>query len=127
VLALFGLAVHFTADSASFDGARWRVASDAVHQGWGPRQIAGSFEWDNYFSARPGEPLAIRRTGMPCVRVTVDPRHRSKLRDHVISRRWYRAPLHRSVPVLAVRTGQPCVPALREGTPAPVAIRTRVR
>jgi hypothetical protein len=113
VALLFGLSVLFTADSASFDGARWRVASDAVHQGWGPRQIAGSFEWDNYFSARPGTKISVRRGQAPCVRVTVDPRHRQRLPKPFISRRTYRAPFQMSVPVLAVRTRQFCVPAFR--------------
>ncbi len=112
VLVLFGLSVHFAADSASFDGARWRVASDAVHLGYGPRQIAGSFEWDNYFSPRPG--TKSRRTGEPCIRVTVDPKNRRKLKNSIVVRRWYRAPLHTPVPVLALLTQPACEPAFRE-------------
>jgi hypothetical protein len=45
-VTLLGLA--FTADSASFDGARWRVASAAVRAGWPARTVNGGFEWRNF-------------------------------------------------------------------------------
>jgi hypothetical protein len=43
LIAFVGVA--FTAESASFDATRWKVAERATRAGFTPRQIDGGFEW----------------------------------------------------------------------------------
>ena len=43
LLAVLGFA--YTADSASFDATRWKVAEAVVRQGYKPMQVGGGFEW----------------------------------------------------------------------------------
>lgn len=103
VLTVVGLV--FTADSASFDGSRWRVAVAAARLGWRPDQIAGGWEWVNYHAR--GAPVAEMKLGERCVRVTLNPRGGVHGRN-VVAYRYYRSPLIDPVAVVAVRTARPC-------------------
>ena len=103
--ALTVVGLVFTADSASFDGTRWRVAVAATRLGWRPDQIAGGWEWVNYHAR--GAPVAEKNGGVRCVRVTLNPRGGVHARN-VVAYRYYRSPLIDPVPVVAVRTARPC-------------------
>ena len=71
LVALFAVSLDYTADSASYDGTRWRVSEAAVRAGWSPRQIGGNFEWVNFYAAEPGVAVPSRRF---CVIVTAGDR-----------------------------------------------------
>ncbi len=115
------LSVVYAADSASFDGSRWRVSQDAVHAGWAPREIGGNFEWVNWYAQRPG--TYARKFGRFCVAVIVDPSPASLRRAVAVE--WYTPPLHRRVRVAALRTKRPCAPALAPQTNAADVGRSR--
>lgn len=121
--ALVALAVSlllgtvYAADSASFDGARWHVAADAVRAGWAPRQIGGSFEWVNFHSLRPGTLARQRGRVRFCVVVRVAPDPARLDRRRVVAVRTYRRPLQDDVRVVASRTNRLCLPRLRLATP----------
>lgn len=102
-LAAVGLA--YTADSASFDGARWRVATEAVHRGWSPQTINGGFEWVNFQSGDLRR--SLRRDEVPpiCVTVHVDPSPAAK---RIVAVVRSSAPTRETVPVVAFRTTRPC-------------------
>lgn len=121
LLGLVGLA--FTIDSASFDGARWRVALAATQRGWSSRQVNGGFEWLNYHRGvkrvRPGPgsnprrgangpPSSPLRVSLFCVNVVIDPTR--PLPGRVIAVGHSRAPTRKPALVLAVRTNRPCFP-----------------
>ena len=49
LIALFILGASFAVDSASFDGGRWRLATQVAHEnGWRPVRVNGGFEWVNF-------------------------------------------------------------------------------
>jgi hypothetical protein len=105
LVVLAAVGIGFTADSASFDGARWRVAEAATRQGWAVDQVNGGFEWLNFHR---GEKVA-RGTGpnpTVCVTVRVDP---AAALD-VVASTQSSAPTRASVPVVALRTDRPCTP-----------------
>ncbi len=107
------LGTVYAADSASFDGARWHVAADAVRAGWAPRQIGGSFEWVNFHSLRPGTLARQRGRVRFCVVVRVAPDPARLDRRRVVAVRTYRRPLQDDVRVVASRTNRLCLPRLR--------------
>ncbi len=109
---LTSLSLLYTVDSASFDGVRWHVATEATRQGWHPKQVGGNFEWINYFSASPGS-LARRRARI-CVVVVLRPNGGRRLvaSGRVVASGTYRPPFHDSVAVVAVRNGVLCWPGL---------------
>ena len=49
-LALFGLI--YAANSASFDGTKWRVAEQASKSAGSPKRVEGGFEWTNYHAGK---------------------------------------------------------------------------
>lgn len=49
LLVLAALGVAYTAESASFDGTRWKVAQLAVDHGFTHVQIDGGYEWVGWF------------------------------------------------------------------------------
>ncbi|MGZ4798719.1 MAG: hypothetical protein ACXVL8_04075 [Acidimicrobiia bacterium] len=104
VLGLVGLV--YTLDSASFDGARWKVGVAATRAGWAPNQISGSFEWTNFYE--PG-PHGTHRHRPTCVSVLLDP-HSGVHAKNVIAFEYYRSPFRDAVPVVAIRTKEPCTP-----------------
>lgn len=103
--ALIVVGLVFTADSASFDGTRWRVAVAATRLGWRPDQIAGGWEWVNYHAR--GASVAEKNVGERCVRVTLNPRGGVHGRT-VLAYRYYRSPLVDPVAVVAIRTTRRC-------------------
>jgi hypothetical protein len=109
LLAVVGFA--FTADSASFDGARWRAAEAATRRGWAVDQVNGGFEWVNYHRGDKVEAGRRDPHGTPlCVTVQVDPR---RIRTRVVAVVHSDAPTRASVPVIALRTPRPCRPRNR--------------
>ncbi|HZR14267.1 MAG TPA: hypothetical protein VFC33_13585 [Acidimicrobiia bacterium] len=58
LVALLVVGLAYTADSASFDGARWRAATALTHRGYTPLQIDGGFEWNSYHFG--GAPSTVR-------------------------------------------------------------------
>ncbi len=112
------LGMLYTVDSASFDGVRWGVASDATRAGWHPKQVGGNFEWINYFSASPGS-LARRRARI-CVVVVLRENGQGPMTAAppitdiagTEIRGTYRPPFRDPVDVVAVRNRRPCWPGL---------------
>ncbi len=103
------IGVLYTLDSASFDAVRWNVSEAAVHAGWRADTVAGNFEWVNYHARVPGSRLVKHPA---CVRVVIG-LDAAGPNPAIVARGTYRPPLHHSVPVLAVRTQQPCTPSKR--------------
>lgn len=114
LVALMALGTIYALDSASFDGTRWAVARAAVggpvspgsSLRWKPTDIGGSFEWINYYSARPGTGARLR--GRFCVVVMVGRRAEPKPGRVVYATGWYRPPGRDPVRVSAVRVQRPC-------------------
>ena len=112
-LAVVGLA--FAADSASFDGARWRVAQAAVARGWPVRQVAGGFEWRAYRRGDRYPPGGTRPRD--CVAVKIEP---PVPRDRIVAVVRSAAPTRRTMRVVAYRTKANCpIPTPRPGAGAP--------
>jgi hypothetical protein len=103
--ALAGLGFVYAADSAAFDGTRWKVATAATDAGWSRRQIRGGFEWTNYHAGTP-----VGRRGRYCVTVVVNPPGGADGPD-VVAHDGYRSPLTGRVEIVARRTRLPCTPA----------------
>jgi len=104
-----------TTDSASFDGARWRVDEAAQARGYSPAAIDGGFEWTSFHRERGpsvGHTLAEWKRLRPitsrglCVTVVVNPVQAVK--GTVIARGWVRGLGHRAEPVVAFRNGRHC-------------------
>jgi hypothetical protein len=102
---LFAIGLDYTADSASYDGARWRVSEAAVRAGWSPRQIGGNFEWVNFYAPKPG---GGGRSQNVCVTVSVGERALARSHDNPIAVGTYNPPFGPSEPVVAYRTRVPC-------------------
>ncbi|MEN9593656.1 MAG: hypothetical protein RLY23_139 [Actinomycetota bacterium] len=55
LIALLLLGASFAIDSASFDGGRWRLASQVAEEnGWRPLRVNGGFEWVNFHRGKRG-------------------------------------------------------------------------
>jgi 4-amino-4-deoxy-L-arabinose transferase-like glycosyltransferase len=55
LFALLLLGTAFAIDSASFDGGRWRLASQVAEEnGWRPLRVNGGFEWVNFHRGKRG-------------------------------------------------------------------------
>ena len=127
LLVLLGLGTVYALDSASFDGTRWAVARATVGAPvepgsalrWKPTDVGGSFEWINYYSARPGTGARLR--GRFCVVVMVGRRAEPKPGRVIYATGWYRPPGRDRVRVSAVRVTRPCatVPAVPTVPAAP--------
>ena len=107
-LAFVGAA--FSADSASFDGASWRVAQDATNAGWAPDQVYGGLEWRNYHRGEIDDQFApdatTPSTSTPiCVTVHIDPRH---VVTPIVAIVESKAPTRRPIRLVAFRTKEPC-------------------
>jgi hypothetical protein len=112
VLGILGVA--FTAESASFDGTRWKVAQMAVDAGYTHVQIDAGYEWVGWF--RGDGPLnspsiAVRKRlrasydrGL-CVSIFVDAH---KLPPHVIASAWSHALTRRPALFVAFLNGRAC-------------------
>jgi hypothetical protein len=104
-LALLGVVGFvYTADSAAFDGSRWKTAVDATTAGWTRNQVRGGFEWTNFY-AGSREHHGVRY----CVRVVLDPPQGIHT-PGAIAHEYYRSPLRPAVPVVAIRSRAPCTP-----------------
>ncbi|HEX4776373.1 MAG TPA: hypothetical protein VFW74_06350 [Acidimicrobiia bacterium] len=121
LVALLVVGLAYTADSASFDGARWRAATALVHRGYTPLQIDGGFEWNSYhFGGAPStvrapnsatsakrRPSARERRLHYCVKLSVaQPRPGT----HPIGSQPYDAPTRGPSRIVEALTG-PCVPS----------------
>jgi hypothetical protein len=107
-LAALGLA--YTADSASYDAARWRVARAVVRAGWPARTVNGGFEWNN-FHRRDKLPTRVPGTKghapeLVCVVVHSDP---GRVPGRVIAVSHSSAPTRADIRFVAFRTEKPCV------------------
>lgn len=98
------VAIAFTADSASYDGARWRLATAVTRLGWPARTVNGGFEWRNFHR---GDKLpAHHRTGeLICVTVHSDPVRRPAV---VVATRRSSAPTRGDLELVAFRTDRAC-------------------
>ncbi len=105
LLASLGLA--YTIDSASFDGARWRVAEAATARGWSARQVNGGFEWLNYHR---GDKIERGAGAAACVTVHVNP---SRPPREVVAVVRSSAPTRPDALLVAFRTPAPCRKARR--------------
>ncbi len=107
LVSLMALGYVYTADSASYDGARWDVAR-ATHEKYkiANRDIGGSFEWVNFYAATPG--TGVRKREKFCVRVTLLQTKRAPVSALKGVSRMYRPPLHRPMTVAALREAKPC-------------------
>ena len=110
--ALLCVGVVFTADSAAFDGARWRVDVATTRLGWKPDQIAGGWEWNNYYARSPV--VRTQHLRQRCITVRLEPGG-DVHRNDVVAYRYYRSPLVAPVAVVALRTRQPCTPGRTSG------------
>jgi hypothetical protein len=111
LVALAALGFAFATDSASFDGARWRVAEAAVDRGWPAGRVAGGFEWRAYRRGDRYQRAGTRRP--PCVAVRIEP-HVAPNRIVAVVRST--APTRRTTRFVAYRTGAAC-PTPRRATP----------
>ncbi|HEY3834790.1 MAG TPA: hypothetical protein VGO03_21030 [Acidimicrobiia bacterium] len=102
---LCAIGLDYAADSASYDGVRWRVSEAAERAGWAPHQIGGNFEWGNFYSPNPG---TANRTHHVCVLVSVGAHAVIRSRGDIIATGTYTPPFRPSVPVIAYRTALPC-------------------
>jgi hypothetical protein len=120
LVALAVVGVAYTADSASFDGTRWDVATAATRRGFTPLQINGGFEWDSYHLGFA--PSSSRPPNSGTATRTVDPRERRlhycvKMRvgaplpgSRVVASKPFRAPTHGPARITAAQI-RPCVPS----------------
>lgn len=126
-VALAGLAVvgvDLAVDSASFDGARWRLALQVSGTGrFKPKQVNGGFEWVNFHRGRRGT-VGTRTTVtrvLPDGRVIRIARFCVNLRSlepgvtlpptiswRVMGSRSYVAPLREPARIVALRSTRPC-------------------
>jgi hypothetical protein len=119
LLAFIGLA--YTAESASFDATRWKLAELVERKGYAPTQIGGGAEWLGYhrqhgpvFDADP-KANGRGRFPKPCVSILIDPRDPG---SREIARLYSHALTRKPMPIVALRNGTiPCDPP--EGPPGP--------
>jgi hypothetical protein len=110
LLAFIGLA--YSAESASFDGTRWKLAEIVERKGYAPTQIGGGAEWLGYhrqhgpvFDADP-KANGRGRFPKPCVSILIDPRDPG---SREIARLDSPALTRKPMPIVALRNGTiPC-------------------
>jgi hypothetical protein len=106
----------FAAESASYDGSRWRVAEMATHAGFTPLQVDGGFEWDAWHSgvgppywplvAAPQKKTLRRAFDAPfCVRVSIGD---SSSPTRIVARVTSGAPTRRPAEIVAARIAGRC-------------------
>jgi hypothetical protein len=116
LVAIAGLGVTFTAESASYDAARWRVAQAAVAAGYSPRDVDAGYEWGGWVRGvappyLPADTASIRLDKKrrylagTCLNVIVGPRTRPA---NAVAAMRAVGPLRRPVFVAAVPSGRPC-------------------
>lgn len=121
VAAVAGLGIVYSAESASFDATRWKVAELAMDAGYSAADIDAGYEWAGwrrdvappYYPAyTPAELLEKRKRYLAgaCVAVVIDPPRRP---EHVIAMAESTGLLRGSVPVYAVLTERACADARR--------------
>lgn len=117
LLVLAAVGVVYSAESASYDGARWKVAELAVRAGYPVADVDGGYEWVGFRLHRAppyrliGKPEQYRRSvkeryvrGL-CVQVVVNPPGRP---DRAIAHTTSTGLLRETVDLYAVRTNRPC-------------------
>jgi hypothetical protein len=115
LLAILGLA--FTADSASFDATRWKVAQLAVDRGYGPVQVGGGFEWLGYHRQYgpqfrwEGAKINVGKLGfaLPCVTLVINPPPAAARGSKVVAKMESKALSRDPVMIVARRNKQPCL------------------
>ncbi len=114
LLAILGLA--YTADSASFDATRWKVAQMAVDRGYGPIQVGGGFEWLGYHRQYgpqfrwEGAKVNVAKLGfaLPCVTLVINPPPAAARGNRVVAKMESKALSRDPVMIVARRNKQPC-------------------
>ncbi|MFM7270452.1 MAG: hypothetical protein ACKO2C_02305 [Actinomycetes bacterium] len=123
-VALAVVGVNLAVDSASFDGARWRLALEVSNTGrFKPKQVNGGFEWVNFHRGRRGT-VGSRTTVariLPDGRVIRIARFCVNLRSlppgeslppsvawRIMGSRSYVAPLREPARIVALRSTRPC-------------------
>ena len=116
-MALVGIAtlgLAYTAESASFDARRWRVAEAATRAGYRPLQVYGGFEWLGWHRRvgppRSEDPIVRQRERVEyfrhlCVFVVVNPIPRALRKS--LAHDTVEGVFH-SYPIAAVRVDEPC-------------------
>lgn len=124
LLAVVGL--DLAVDSASFDGARWRLALEVSSTGrFKPKQVNGGFEWVNFHRGRRGTVGArttvarilpngsVVRIARYCVNLRSLPPGAPvppNLSWRLMGSRAYVAPLRAPARIVALRSTRPCIP-----------------
>jgi hypothetical protein len=123
LVVLFALGVAYTAESASFDGTRWKVAQMAVDRGFTHVQIDGGYEWVGWFrgdgpltadSVRERQKLRAGYYEGLCVSVLVDA---EKLPPNVIASATSRALTRKPARFVAFRNDRACSTAPDRNAP----------
>jgi hypothetical protein len=117
IVLLGVLGLSYTADSASFDATRWKVAEMAVHKGYEPVQVGGGFEWLGWHRQYgpqfrwEGAKLNIAKLGfaVPCITVVINPPAETAQGDRVVAKAESDAISRDPVLVVARRNKQPCL------------------
>jgi hypothetical protein len=107
LLALAFIGLVFTADSASFDGTRWKVATEATRAGWARPQIRGGFEWSNFYIG-----VTTKHRRPSCVAVVLNPPG-GLANNRIVAHAYYHSLFIEPVLVAAVRSKVPCTPRNR--------------
>jgi hypothetical protein len=114
IALMFVLGIAYTTDSASFDGARWKVSELATEAGYKPLQVGGGFEWLSYhrehgplyrWDFAKDRPVKLKRYATPCVNVLINPSARSR---RIVAEVESGALTRADVPVVAIRNRRPC-------------------
>jgi hypothetical protein len=115
LLAILGLS--FTADSASFDATRWKVAELAVRKGFQPVQVGGGFEWLGYHREYgpqfrwEGAKVNVTKLGfaLPCITVVINPPPAAARGNRVVAKMTTKSLSRDPVMIVARRNRQPCL------------------
>jgi 4-amino-4-deoxy-L-arabinose transferase-like glycosyltransferase len=114
LVALGGLGIVYTAESASYDGTRWKVAELATQQGYAIDDVDNGYEWVGWFVGRAplradtvAERKKLRREYLEgfCVTVVINPPKGGK---NVLVTLPSSGLLRKSVPVVALRNKRDC-------------------
>lgn len=116
LFGLVALGVAYTAESASFDGTRWKVAQMAVDRGFTHVQIDGGYEWVGWFrgdgpltadTERERKKLRAGYYEGLCVSVLVDA-DTEKMPPNVIASATSRALTRKPALFVAYQNDRPC-------------------